>query len=113
MSGRSIRLIDRDELLATLEQDIDVSVTGEENMEAVKRCLQEILDDVKESPVMDAVEVIRCKDCKYWLPHSQFGFDEDNEEYYDYCELLVPDDDYYAITRKADDFCSRAERKEE
>ena len=59
------------------------------------------------------VEVIRCKDCKYWLPHSQFGFDEDNEEYYDYCELLVPDDDYYAITRQAEDFCSRAERKEE
>lgn len=58
-------------------------------------------------------ELIRCKDCKYWLPHSQFGFDEDNEEYYDYCELLVPDDDYYAITRKAEDFCSRGERKEE
>jgi hypothetical protein len=48
-------LIDRDELLASLEQDINVSVTGEENMEAVRRCLQEILDDVKESPVVDAV----------------------------------------------------------
>ena len=56
--------------------------------------------------------LIRCKDCKYWLPHSQFGFDEDNDEYYDYCELLVPDDDYYAITRQAEDYCSRAERKE-
>lgn len=57
MSGRSIHLIDRDELLATLEQDINVSVTGEENMEAVRRCLQEILDDVKESPVVDAVPI--------------------------------------------------------
>ena len=57
MSGRSTHLIDRDELLATLEQDINVSVTGEENMEAVRRCLQEILDDVKESPVVDAVPV--------------------------------------------------------
>ncbi len=58
-------------------------------------------------------ELIRCKDCKYWLPHSQFGFDEDNEEYHDYCERLVPEDDYYAFTRNADDFCSRAKRKEE
>ena len=58
-------------------------------------------------------ELIRCKDCKYWLPHSQFGFDEDNEEYHDYCERLVPDDDYYAFTRNADDFCSRAERRTE
>ena len=111
MSTRSIHLMDRDELLRNIEADIDISVTGARNMEAVKCCLQNILDDVKESPVVDAVEVVRCKDCKYWLPHSQFGFDEDNEEYYDYCELLVPDDDYYAITRQADDFCSRAERK--
>lgn len=57
--------------------------------------------------------VIRCKDCKYWLPHRQFGFDGDNEEYHDYCERLVPEDDYYAFTRNADDFCSRAKRKEE
>ena len=57
-------------------------------------------------------ELIRCKDCKYWLPHSKFGFDEDNEEYHNYCERLVPDDEYYAFTRNADDFCSRAERKE-
>ena len=58
-------------------------------------------------------ELIRCKDCKYWLPHSQFGNDEDNEEYYDYCERLVPEDGYYAFIRNADDFCSRAKRKEE
>lgn len=58
-------------------------------------------------------KLTRCKDCKYWLPHRQYGFDEDNEEYHDYCERLVPDDDYYAFTRNADDFCSRAKRKEE
>lgn len=52
-----MQLIDKQELLRTLEQDIDVSVTGQENMEAVRKCLQEILDDVKESPVVDAVPV--------------------------------------------------------
>jgi hypothetical protein len=72
MSGRSIQLIDRDELLATLEQDINVSVTGEENMEAVRRCLQEILDDVKESPVVDAVPVKHGK----WISHGDCGVTE-------------------------------------
>lgn len=93
MSGRSIHLIDRDELLATLEQDINVSVTGEENMEAVRRCLQEILDDVKNSPVMDAVEVIRCKDCKYSVRRGR-------------------DCTIHWWGTKEDDYCSQAERKE-
>ena len=57
-------------------------------------------------------ELIRCKDCKHWLPHEQFGFDADNDEYHNYCGRLVPDDDYYAYTREADEYCSRAERKE-
>lgn len=55
-------------------------------------------------------EIIRCKDCKFWLPHSQFGFDEESGEYHDYCEKLVPEDEYYAFYRNAYDFCSRAER---
>ena len=71
MSGRSIHLIDRDELLRNIEADIDISVTGVRNMEAVKCCLQNILDDVKNSPVVDAVEVIRCKDCKFHHDRTQ------------------------------------------
>lgn len=55
-------------------------------------------------------EIIRCKDCKFWLPHSQFGCDEDYGEYHDYCKRLVPEDEYYAFYRDADEFCSRAER---
>lgn len=93
MSGRSIHLIDRDELLATLEQDIDVSVTGEENMKAVQKCLQEILDDVKESPVVDAVPVIRCIDCVKWKT--------------DECSMA----DKEVLWEL--DYCSYAERKEE
>lgn len=56
-------------------------------------------------------ENIRCKDCKYWEQNAQHGFDEDNEEYHNYCARLVPDDDYYAFTREANDFCSYAERR--
>ena len=65
MSGRSIHLIDRDELLETFERDANVSVTGRRNAEEVKRVLQTLYDDIKESPVVDAMPVIRCKDCKH------------------------------------------------
>lgn len=96
MSGRSIRLIDRDELLRNIEADIDISVTGARNMEAVKCCLQNILDDVKESPVVDAVEVIRCRDCKWYYRGGATCMFWDG-----------------ANNMCGDDYCSRAERKEE
>ena len=50
-----MKLIDKTELLKTIETDIDLSITGTENMKQVKRVLQTILDDVKESPEIDAV----------------------------------------------------------
>lgn len=58
-------------------------------------------------------ELTRCKDCKYWLPHHQFGFDSDNDEYHDYCEKHLPEDDYYAFEKNANDYCSWAKLKEE
>ena len=61
---------------------------------------------------MNAKPLIRCEDCKYWLPHHQFGFDSDNEEYHDYCEKHLPEDDYYAFEKNADDYCSSAKPKE-
>ena len=68
---------------------------------------------VLETPTIDAVEVVRCRDCIHWFPHTQCGFDEDNDEYHDYCGLLIPDDDYYAFRRKSDDYCSYGERRED
>lgn len=56
-------------------------------------------------------ELIRCKDCKYWLPHHQFGFDSDNDEYRDYCAKHLPEDDYYAFEKNANDYCSLAKLK--
>lgn len=42
-------------------------------------------------------QLIRCKDCKYYLGYKSYGH---------YCE-----NDFYVAT--GEDFCSRAERKEE
>lgn len=75
-------------------------------------CRVRFIDGVLARTYLSDVEIVRCKDCKYWLPHEQFGYDADNDEYHNYCERLVPDDDYYAFTREADEFCSRAVRKD-
>ena len=61
----------------------------------------------------DVVEVVRCKDCKYWQPHTQCGFDEDNDEYHNYCGYHMPDDEWYAEYWEADGYCSYGERKKQ
>lgn len=97
-----MKLIDKTELLKTLEKDIDLSITGTENMKQVKRVLQTILDDVKESPEIDDVHVIRCKDCKHCMIFSIY-----ETKWY----VCARNDD--GIDVNADDYCSKAERKEE
>ena len=59
-----------------------------------------LADAVEEMPTVDAVQVIRCKDCKfrYW--------DDWLEEYF--CQCYA---EYMQVL--PDDFCSNAERKEE
>ena len=73
--------------------------------------VDQIIDRLRNDPEADWVDVTRCKDCTYWMPHTQLGYDEDNEEYHDYCARLIPDDEFYAFTRDADDFCSRGVRR--
>ena len=96
MSGRSIHLIDRDELLRNIEADIDISVTGARNMEAVKCCLQTLLDDVRNSPTVDVVPVIRCKDCKHYTGYE--------------CQRSKVSN--IRVITNEDDYCSKAEKKE-
>lgn len=51
------------------------------------------IDDVKEAPTIEAVQVVRCKDCKYC-----------NGEY-EYC--------YFEIFVKPDGYCSYGEKMNE
>ena len=56
------------------------------------------------SPYADTEELIRCKDCKYWYAGENIN----------YCRKFWDDDGEPKLYRcTADDFCSRAERKEE
>ena len=55
-------------------------------------------DLINEMPTVDAVEVVRCKDCKHCDPEN-YHCDH-------YMGTVVP------LSRKPDDFCSYGERKE-
>lgn len=55
---------------------------------------------IQTAPTVDAVPVIRCKDCKHWQYESCFVESEE-------CNA-----DSIILDRFAFDFCSRAERKE-
>ena len=62
-------------------------------------------------PTVDAVEVVRCKDCKY-RPIS-YGDEHDlcfPEEYHCPCQC---DDNWYSWMPKDDFFCARGERRDD
>ena len=56
---------------------------------------------IEAAPTIDAVPVVRCKDCEYWMyEYDDVGL----------CAVDVPDVD--GVERHASDFCSHGERKE-
>ena len=60
-------------------------------------------DDIENAPTVDAVEVVRCKDCKYW-GQDVCSYTGDDESF-----CTNPDGlDNYA---HPDDFCSYGERR--
>ena len=61
---------------------------------------------IRKRPTVDAVEVVRCRDCKHWKPSgSKAGNSFSDMEYIGGCEFT----NYY---RTESDFCSYGERKE-
>ena len=54
-------------------------------------------------PTVDAVEVVRCKDCKY--------FDKDENASESWCECVAHFGKYFAVDEN--DFCSYGERADE
>lgn len=75
------------------------------NAQTVKRCI-EVDDSVPNvATAVDFVEVVRCKDCKYW------GIREGNDPNKNYfCNL---ENLWCKPARKSTDFCSHGERKEQ
>lgn len=92
------RLIDADKLR---EKWIWGSTDRTKNVECIE------LIDLDNAPTVDAVEVIRCKDCKKWERNTLIFTD---------CGTCSEDafgdyEGYLDVETKEDDFCSRGERK--
>ena len=62
--------------------------------------------DIDTIPRVDAVEVVRCRECKHWKPSgSKAGNSFSDMEYIGGCEFTN-------YCRRESDFCSYGERKE-
>ena len=60
--------------------------------------IQEYIDRTNRQPTVDAVEVVRCKDCKHCDPENR------------HCDH--PMGTTFSLPRKTDDYCSYGERKD-
>ena len=59
---------------------------------------------LREAPTVDAVPVVRCRDCKYYKPQKKSAHWENRANY---CNRVV------TIRTQPDDFCSYGKRKED
>ena len=60
-----------------------------------------LVSDIKNAPTVDAVPVVRCKDCKHWHKDTVF------------CGYMPYGEASERVNWYADDFCSYGERKED
>ena len=65
---------------------------------------QSILEAIDIAPTVDAVEIVRCRDCKHYMPQKKSAHWENRANY---CNRIV------TIKTQPYDFCSYGERKNE
>lgn len=96
-----MRLIDAERLFYVVQGHHDLYRGATIATDKARRdeCLQ-IMCDINDSPTIDAVPVVRCRECKYWTSIN-------NEETYGWCYF----DD--KATSKAKHFCAYGQRREE
>ena len=106
------RLIDANALIAKLKEHsklfvdawqgrVYMSPSDKARVDEIDTCIAEIIN----APTVDAVEVVRCKDCKHWQPiHEHILHME--------CQIFCGAYEYGYPTN-ADDFCSYGERRTE
>lgn len=65
---------------------------------------------LKKAPTIDAVPVVRCKDCKSYKKSGEYEDENGEIKEYWYCEFhSLPKN---LVQMQSDDFCSYGERKE-
>ena len=88
-------------------------------IEAVMECydndeLFEVYEEkLRELPPAQPERIVRCKDCKHWIPYDwMFSEVWQSKNIADYPEDEIGCN-YCDMTMKANDFCSRGERRTE
>ena len=100
-----MRLIDADALMDVIRQHEYRLATKQGSIDYGMFTLG-IQQAVDEQQTIDAVPVVRCRECKHWKPSgSKAGNSFSDMEYIGGCEFT----NYY---RTESDFCSYGERKE-
>ena len=93
--------------------ELDAALEGLENLNAIsfyeanehsKEAYMETMDMLKALPTVDAVPVVRCKDCKYW----KTGEGVNRSKKVKFCTYQIG----HKYARHYKDFCSRGERKD-
>ena len=103
-----MRAIDAD---AISYESIDSSDTGRHEHYYGTGIIAVRKEDIDEMPTVQP-EIIRCKDCKYWIPYDwMFSEVWRSKNMADYPEDEIGCN-WCDMAMKADDFCSRAERRE-
>ena len=75
------------------------------------RDIRELLDELENLPSVQPQPIVRCKDCKYMMPYDwMFSEIWRSQNIDDYSEDEIGCQ-YCDMAMKADDFCSRAERR--
>ena len=87
-----MRLIDADALIPIMKY---TTIDNEIGVFPIRIGFNAIKGVIDEAPTIDAIEVVRCKNCKYWA----------SAEDYD-CEI-------HSGAFGAEDFCSYGERRDE
>ena len=82
-----------------------------EQVQSVMKAVTESVDRIWKEPAQP--EIIRCKDCKHWIPYDwMFSEVWQSKNIADYPEDEIGCD-CSEMAMKANDFCSRAERRTE
>lgn len=106
------KYIDREALMADIEEAVVFS--GRPGIQFAEiNGANKIIDRIKVAPTVDAVEVVRCKNCKQFMGYTKEykqcveGADGD-------CRIrLLHSGEKQFIACKYSDFCSYGERKED
>ena len=102
------RLIDADALFKAIKSEKRFFRFGVPN--TLKLMFDYLHIIIKEQPTVDAVEVVRCKDCKHWLAEKPERCKALKQAPYGLCNIYPQRTDWQD-TRYEEDFCSYGERR--